>query len=537
MTSKAWRRPIPSALTAAVEAAIGSWDALPPTGDRVEALEALSSAGQPAVLRHVAHLCVVGPGGVRAAAGAAVRALTRLCEEDDLVEFDAELRNISPWGHRGNSNEQQAWWKLTPRDLRRVLMASGWPSTAAGVASMHRSGHVRQAAVEAMGAMPEPELAYLLVRTTDWVPEVREAAERALANHLGPERAQELARLLSLVHRLSLRDRAATSPGLRAVARILRSAEGHGALWQVLEAGTRAGRREAAEILVAVDLERVLEHALASTDGVLAARVAQATISRFDTLEPQRYLPVLRTSKHARVRRLALTWGADHGMEALDETLSETLLDRCRSVREVAQFYSRRRGRDPAAAYRELLDEGDPARAKIAAAGLGECGKAADVKNLLPLLQDARPGLARTILCAVGRLDPRGQSELLLRLLADPRRGVSRECRDALAKHRLVPLAGKLWTLLSEAAPEHVRVHAVSLLRYCSKWDAAPLLLRATATLDGTEGRIAALSLAKWRLAHRVRNYAILPSPPEREAYEAALRRYGEEADRRLKEL
>ncbi|GAB3850938.1 HEAT repeat domain-containing protein [Dactylosporangium cerinum] len=83
-------------------------------------------------------------------------------------------------------------WHCRHRQISVAVFAErlGRPG-AAGLtpvlASLHPDGHVRQAAVTAMGRRPlrPAHLPFLLERANDWVPEVRAAAHEVLRSQLG----------------------------------------------------------------------------------------------------------------------------------------------------------------------------------------------------------------------------------------------------------------------------------------------------------------------------------------------------------------
>ena len=231
MSRKVWRRPIPAQLGDVIARAVGRADFVLPEETRIEALDALGEGKHPAVIGHVAYLCVVGPPAVRRAAGDAVATLAILLVDDDLVELDSGVRDRSPWSNRGYGLEQQAWWQLQPRNFLRLLSESARPGLVAAICSMHRSGHVRQAAVEAMNPPTADQIGYVLLRSTDWVPQVRDAANRLLTNGLGRYHADEAVRLLPVLQRVQSRLRGADSSGIAAIEVLIRSPLGQRALW------------------------------------------------------------------------------------------------------------------------------------------------------------------------------------------------------------------------------------------------------------------------------------------------------------------
>ncbi|WUH23901.1 HEAT repeat domain-containing protein [Streptomyces sp. NBC_00448] len=110
-------------------------------------------------------------------------------------------------------------------------------------------------------------------------------------------------------------------------------------------------------------------------------------------------------------------------------------------VRAQARWKLYQRGEPPAEVYRKQLRKAvkavDAAPGLLAglAAGLGECGDAADVGALARLLPDPRAAVRRAAARAVGRLaKPYELVPLLAPLANDPDPGVAREVFGGLAR-------------------------------------------------------------------------------------------------------
>lgn len=93
---------------------------------------------------------------------------------DELSRLDPEVREISYYGASDGWSSAQ---------VRRVGGFGQQPHAWAilGFLTFHRDGHMRQSALQALGATENPKaLLFILLRLNDWVPQVRDAAKSIL---------------------------------------------------------------------------------------------------------------------------------------------------------------------------------------------------------------------------------------------------------------------------------------------------------------------------------------------------------------------
>ncbi|WP_237404934.1 HEAT repeat domain-containing protein [Actinacidiphila reveromycinica] len=300
------------------------------------------------------------------------------------------------------------------------------------VASLDPDGRVRQAAVEALATAggPLPAAASAL-RAVDRVPQVAERARAALLARTAPDEVPAAVGVLLAVggrrraHGLLGAYRSVLAEPARR--RAVRALAGH---------ADPPVRRFGVEL--ALDLGEyvrgdLLRTALHDTDQVCRRLCAQRLLE----LDPEQAGRLLWASG-AGVRELAVS--------ALPADVPATrlvapLADRALMVRAQARWKLYQRGEPPADVYRKQVRkaarraDGVPGLLAGLATGLGECGDAADVELLAPLLPDPRAMVRRAAARAVGRLArPCELVPLLAPLANDPDPGVAREVFRALAR-------------------------------------------------------------------------------------------------------
>lgn len=307
-----------------------------------------------------------------------------------------------------------------PADLLGMLLAS-----------FDADGRVREAAVDALAARGGPlPAAAVALRTVDWVPAIRAKAAAALPTRGGPE---EVAAAVRVLLRLRHRSRA---HGVLAAYRALLGAPSHRRAVRGLAADADpAARRFGVEL--ALDLGEyvpgdLLRTALHDRDQVCRKLCAQRLLD----LDPGQADRLLR-AKGAAVRELAV---AALPADVPATRLLGPLADPARMVRAQARWRLYQRGEPPADVYRRQLRKAlrpdtPPRLLAGLAAGLGECGDAADTALLARLLTREPVAVRRAAARAVGRLaKPADLLRLLGPLANDPDPGVAREVFEALSR-------------------------------------------------------------------------------------------------------
>ena len=359
---------------------------------------------------------------------------------------------------------RQEWFRHG--DVEKQL--GRWPSRTDLVeAACHHNGYLREAAVRRLGKSKRPEvLPLLLVRSVDWVPQVRKAARAFVTSTLDEPALRAMLPLIGVLSRRMLDD---WMPGL------LRQALHSEALFEdVLALDGRITRRWVyAEALRAglLPIDRLLGIALQDNDFTIRRWCGDAAL---DTGDEAAIRHLLEDGTPA-VRMRALT--------LLDVEVAEAhLTERTSLVRSMAQALVRKAGGDPAARYRALLADGVVTRVTVA--GLGETGTRDDLDLLLSPLTAERPRARAEAVRGLRRITPDNAREIVLPLLTDPASSVVRQAVTVL--HGVITKADEplLFGLLAPDRPRHVRRGALALLRGRDSWTRLLVDLRLAGTFD-----------------------------------------------------
>ncbi|MFI0406157.1 HEAT repeat domain-containing protein [Actinomadura sp. 3N508] len=388
------------------------------------------------------------------------------------VELDRALRATTCFG----SATAPPNGPTPDEGLSRLVTACSW------------DGRQRESAVASL--TDESLLPVLVLRTADWVPQVRERARRSLATAFRSASAPGLLSAVSMAVAIGSWARggpaldAATAALAAAPDEMLASARGHSDL---------GVRRLAYRLWLASGRcrdEEVMRAALDEPDGISRLRCAEwlasGGASRVDVLE-----------------RLLSQGSAMVGVEALTALVKlgrpeagvAHLTDRSALMRATAQWAARRAGRSPAAIYREALTANRP-RARALVAGLGECGTGQDVDVLLPYLEHPSPRVRAEAVRAVRRLG--GPMTQITGMLADPAPVVVRAVKQALRHEPDAVPAERLWPLLAADSPPHVRLGAYDQLREKGSWTRVHVDLHLLAASDPELSTRARADLTDW---------------------------------------
>ena len=471
-------------------------------------LDRIVDAGEPFVIPRIIALALDRRRGLAEAVGDAVGRLLRSVSVRDVGMFDRAFRAVAPFTHR----DCWPWDDLSPDDLGQVASLASGPALLQ-LAMCHPRGRVREAAIRRAATCADGgELAFLLLRTNDWVAPVREAALTALRVRLTIEHASDLVAALPMLDAMAgwgrlgssgirdqieslLRDPRAV-PALRAVCASSDPAVRRGAYRRLLAAGHTGDAEHDIVVAALRDPDPAIRHGLMRW---LLGAPPEVFTAFADRLMRDRS----GTVRFGAVQRL-LELGASPRWD-------ELLLDRHAGVRALAQDRVLDADRDPAAEYRAATSSSRPTRLGLALVGLGETGGPGDEPLVRGFLRDRHPTVRASALRALASFKVDDIVSLSLEALCDESSNVNRTARDLLVERRATVRAEDVWAAFPRAHDDRGRIAALAVLSQLDYWEAFPSLLRAWVDSDGPVKERAALHLTE-HLARRNRVFAV-PSP------------------------
>ncbi len=350
------------------------------------------------------------------------------------------------------------------------------------VATCDPNGYVRELALRQFARWPgRLAMAAALIRNSDWVAPVRKAAEVLLQRCVEHE-PQALFELLELA--LPMRERQRFAPAWSSLIEPVLHAPQHAeSLWRATRSDSAAVREYAYAAAVATGARSAEQACIVALDDP-HPRIARAALAQAETvLTPDQFDHQLRQAHARRVpalRRDALRAAVRIGLPSLRTCLSEALFDRSTGPRRLAAHLLRERlGEEPRHYWREALDAGDSAKARIALDALSECAQAEDAMRLTPWLSCAQARLRLLALRGLARSGAASLATVLARALHDPDYRVSAEAQETYKRGTAalsVAALQQAWDLRPT-----FRGRLLVATQWLDKWQALDFLLQALA--------------------------------------------------------
>lgn len=390
--------------------------------------------------------------------GDAIEALRVLTERPALLlRLDSFIR-------------RESWYSTRP-----VPSLTEVDPVALALAASHADGRIRERAVRRMLNQPYPEMMpFLVLRTSDWVRQVREPACAGLAVLL---HENPLLTTVASVRTALLVNRRQRGSFAHGQLRASLSAESGTALSETLLMAPEAVvRRFALDTTTRrLRLRDLAALAESDPDRQVRARAAEAAARQAVWTDQVELLHRLARNRHAEVRTTALTGLMRTGSP---QDVVPFLDDPSALVRALAREAARRTGADSLAYYRAAVQAAEPQVGAIG--GLAETGTQADGPLLTALLDNPAPQVRVHALRALRNLDavPVPQAMVLLR---DGSTAVVKEAAAALAPSAAQLPADLLWDMLTDPQRPAVRRAGYRLLNRHDR----PTALRAALVLSG----------------------------------------------------
>jgi HEAT repeat protein len=470
--------------------------------DAQQALKMIGEADKITAVPEILSFTLADDHGLSAAAAEKVHALTGRLTTGELAQLSELMRELSPYlGQR-----RAPWFLMKPEQVIRLKRFAEHSVALSGLASFHRSGYVREAALKLLSQNRDgTELPFLLLRINDWVAVVRETAEKAVRERLTPDYALHFLNCLPLVVRLRHARRSDHTQLVDEILTLLKSDECQQTLLSGLDHCDKFVRRLSFQTAMESPLPdrcALVERTLRDQDTWLRLKAAEqvATICSGEKLEE--LMKRMKQDRFSLVRRAAWLVRLRRRPPATADELHDALLDRHLTVRREAAWYLRRTSAtDVAGFYRSILAEPQGSDLFAALCGLGENGSRNDSAMLLPYLAHAKPKVRRAALKALAAIAGDDYIDVLLAALEDQALSVACEAARTLRGRAHLISRARLWQAFENASDERIRLKLLRFFGESASWENLSCLLRAIA-FDGAVAREAGKHLNNWIRNH-----------------------------------
>ncbi|HTR55611.1 MAG TPA: hypothetical protein VMJ10_33270 [Kofleriaceae bacterium] len=473
-------------------------------------LQQIAEAREPLAIPRVIAMTLDARREIAEVTGETIRSLRQLVATQDLAFFDRAFRELSPWMRP----ETARWTQMGVSDLKTVASLRTAP-TLLQLAMCHPSGYVREEAIRRSATAADgSEIGFLLLRTNDWVTQVRDLAHSALRVRLTIEHLPDLLAALPILDAMPRWSRGGASAISEQIEALLRDPKAHGALIAALESLDRFVRRGA--------YRRLFEHGRLLLDssandgpyrsaaGAPKAEIVAAALGDRDAAVRSwagRWLLsggedafLSFSDKLLRSRLGSIRFGAAQRLRASGRPLpwADLLSDSHAGVRALAQAAALDAGTSPDEEYRVRLKRTSGARLGFALVGLSETGGPSDAEAIRTFLRNELPVVRRSALLALDRFKVDDIVPLALNALFDDSPTVTKAARELLLARTSSLKAQEVWLAFTKTTSVAGKKAAVAVLASLGFWESVSHLIRATR--DDAAKQVAARYVERWLL-------------------------------------
>ena len=395
-------------------------------------------------------------------------------------------------------------YRLVPKDLHRFDKVADEPVPCFwGALSMHPNGYVRESALSRLAKSTiGQEVPFLLLRTVDWVPQVRNKAIATIKERITPKYARCFAENLLLLTPLQKSDYRESVALVGSIEDLLLQEPTSQVLLEQIDSAPRRTRRMAFSFAIRGDEKirrQAIDRARHTVDPVLRTRAIETAPHVVAADELQNVLAEARHDPHRLVRNRALHAYVDMLPDKADPPLRQALFDTSATNRQLARFYLKRRGEnDFHSLYRQALGAKDVQTHRAGLRGLTDIGQKSDVEDIRAFLKSGSSKTRRIALQALVRLDPSGHIEHFYTALSDPIASYSSVAALALRKVGPNLEAERLLKTFKGNDQPHTGINILRAARGLPTWKRLYFYLCSLGYADRAEKEYIHQALANW---------------------------------------
>jgi hypothetical protein len=426
---------------------------------------------------------------IRTAARSAIRELLELVSLESLPLLDEMLRR--EWGYL------EYWQGIRPESISSLASVSLDDRAFLRLVASHRNGFVRAEALRLLSNDDSREvIPHILLRLTDWVDQVRSAAELHVRNRLHPAWADSFVNCLPLLDRLAGSSRL-NQAMLIWIDGLLCTAACAKALLRGTSSPSYAVRRKSfrlAMVNAAFQPDEVLDRAASDRD-VLVRMWAFDSARRIPNCW-QNLRERAQNDPYSPIRRMFLeSLLSDPGTPS--SSLVPFLVDRSAGIRHSCQhLIDNRLSGSSAAHYRAALGQSTGQETSIYIRGLSETGNPDDARTIAALISSASARTRSEVVRGLRRLRSDRELDLVAVLRTDVP-SVAREGALSLLISRAIP-AVYVWEVCLQNPNVRVCLAVLKVFKHAGKWAQMQVYLEASAHNDPLVSAFAIERLQRW---------------------------------------
>ena len=404
---------------------------------------------------------------------------------DEIVTTDAMMRDST-------SIEWFVDWKnIKLGDLMIGTLSSDERRAIVIFASFHPNGFIREQAVTLMAHYPNT-LSFLILRTNDWVLQVRQATRMSIDAKMSILSDGELVTALPFLEKMRRGKRSKHDYDVRYFYDKLMDdrykndleiglcSSNHFTRKLCIDAMICAGSPEAHKILACLKREPV----------PFTRYVLYKKLLNFDFFQKDEILRRMLGDKYPKVRMIAfLAMEGDRYDVAL-----KLLSDRSVGIRALARDYIKKV--NSAFDFRQFYIDALPANTYASICGIGEVGDKSDANLIQGYWHNESPSLIKAGMRACLRLDRCKYQPIVIRMISDERSGISKQAYK-LTKDYITDY-NEIHELFCTAVCKHSRQRYADILMLALKWQRLIYIIELLSDIEEDIQNLAKRNFADW---------------------------------------
>lgn len=435
---------------------------------------------------------------IAAAASTAIKKLMSKMTAAELLHLEERVRGSRYY----TRNYREAWDKQPKDSIVSLLKRDSQPVLMLGLGSMHGNGYIRERCVYELDKIKDgSELPFLLIRTTDWVEEIRIPAKSAIQSRLKKENAGFFVQNIALIDKLKLRKRGDAARVLRLSHELAIDAPFKDFVSQLSSFDLQARRLCIYLGLARQDRIQIIEQGLDNSDH----QVRQiAYMTAMPQLAAEQKLEVLKKGlkdPFPSNRREMLRMVAQHFPDRFDEFIFPALMDQTTRVRTLARFLWKEKypDFDFRKFYCERLEASLPAEICPAMRGLSDNAQIEDYSIIEKFSSNKILKIRKTAIDCLLAINKERSVELLLKILAEEEPGMASTAKKNLKLCNRFLSGEDLWRVFSTCKQLSTKQTVIQLLAELPKWEQLGYLLIAYANKNEAISKLALNYLKRWQ--------------------------------------
>ena len=370
----------------------------------------------------------------------------------------------------------------------------------------HWNGFKREDAVRRLGMLGNPvAIPKLIVRVNDWVPQVREAARKALLMLMAPKNAKAFAESLPDLFHLRTCGRDNHAQFIDDVLEYLLKVENVDCIREVAFSLEPKVARIAVRLCfdyALLDRDELVAKCLSHPD-VLVRNIAADHLREISGANLDALLKLAIKDPYMPIRREAFQIYLRHSPEQGEVIANTFLFDRHVSIRELAIIHLLRKGGDVRGLYSSEISNGSQniSRRKFSILGLAYLDAKEEIPSILQYLNNKSPGIRKSSIQALEKLMGDESKYFLLSALDDLSPGVAKESSRLIAKRKFKFGSHEINEAINIQGHPHTLALVMRAMRKSNKWERLIFLLRVMIDVtddDPSNNGVVQSELAVW---------------------------------------